>query len=194
MPDHTKIEVRQIHEDLYTRYGDDMMRFATGLVGPSDAMLRFWRSRALLDAENPRALLYRGVLAAARSWQRAMFRRTGREQRTAERLVIHDPDIRPDGVDAVLRLSPRQRACVFLAYWEDLPVDQIAGLPGFSSVPSDCLPRGSCQCRPVTSPMRSWSGESRSPMLAVSSPMPARTSRVARQVSGAVRCGKTALQ
>lgn len=135
MPDHTMIEVRQVHEDLYARFGDDLTRFATGLVGPtdaadvvSDAMLRFWRSRALLDADNPRALLYRGVLASARSWQRAMFRRRSREQRTAERLISHDPDILPEVVDAVLRLSPRQRACVFLAYWEDLAVDQIAGL------------------------------------------------------------------
>lgn len=135
MPDHTMIEAKQVHEELYARYGDDLMRFATGLVGPSDAadvvsdaMLRFWRSGALVDADNPRALLYRGVLAAARSWQRSMFRRRGREQRTAERLVSHDPDIRPDVVDAVLGLSPRQRACVFLAYWEDLPVDHIADL------------------------------------------------------------------
>lgn len=135
MPDHTMIELRQIHEDLYARHGDHLIRFATGLVGPSDAadvvsdaMLGFWRSGALMDADNPRALLYRGVLAAARSWQRSMFRRRSREQRTSQRLISHDPDIRPDVVDAVLQLSPRQRACVFLAYWEDLPINQIGEL------------------------------------------------------------------
>lgn len=129
------IEVKQVHEDLYARYGDDLTRFATGLVGPSDAadvvsdaMVRFWRSRALLDADNPRALLYRGVLVSARSFQRSMFRRRARERATAQRLVSHNPEIRPDVVAAVLGLSPRQRACVFLAYWEDLGMEHIAEL------------------------------------------------------------------
>lgn len=129
------IEVTQVHEDLYARYGDDLTRFATGLVGPSDAadvvsdaMVHFWRSRALVDADNPRALLYRGVLASARNLQRSRFRRRAREQATAQRLVSHDPEIRPDVVAAVLQLSPRQRACVFLAYWDDLGMEQIGEL------------------------------------------------------------------
>lgn len=139
MPDDIIIELGHVHEDLYDRFGDDLMRFATGLVGPSDAadvvsdaMLRFWRSRRLVDADNPRALLYRGVLAAARSWQRSMFRRRRRETQTAERLVSYDPEIRPDVVEAVLRLSPRQRACVFLTYWDDLADHQIGELLGIS--------------------------------------------------------------
>jgi RNA polymerase sigma factor (sigma-70 family) len=139
MPDDIILELGLVHEDLYERFGDDLMRFATGLVGPSDAadvvsdtMLRFWRSRSLVDADNPRALLYRGVLAAARSWQRSMFRRRRRESRTAERLVTFDPEIRPDVVEAVLRLSPRQRACVFLTYWDDLADHQVAELLGIS--------------------------------------------------------------
>lgn len=134
------IEVKQAYEDLYARYGDDLTRFATGLVGPSDAadvvsdaMLRFWRSHALLDADNPRALMYRGVLTSARSWQRSAFRRQRRERRTVERLVSHDPDIRPEIAQAVLQLSPRQRACVFLMYWEDLGVDEIAALLSITS-------------------------------------------------------------
>lgn len=121
--------------DLYDRYGDDLVRFATGIIGPSDAgdvvsdaMLQFWRSGKLADADNPRALLYRGVLTAARSWQRSAFRRRRRERMTAERLVSYDPDLRPDVVDAVLELSPRQRACVFLTYWEDLAVDEVGEL------------------------------------------------------------------
>lgn len=135
MGEEITVEVNRVHEDLYARHGDGLMRFATGLVGPadaadvvSDALLRFWRSGALVEADNPRALLYRGVVAEARSWQRSMFRRRRRERQTAERLVAHDPDIRPDVVHAVLQLSPQQRACVFLTYWEDLPVQQVGEL------------------------------------------------------------------
>lgn len=135
MPDEIIIELEHLHEDLYDRFGDDLMRFATGLVGPSDApdvvsdaMLSFWRSRRLVAADNPRALLYRGVLAAARSWQRSIFRRRRRETQTADRLIAYDPEIRPDVVEAVLRLSPRQRVCVFLTYWKDLSAEQIGEL------------------------------------------------------------------
>lgn len=135
MPDDATIQSTYLQGDLYERYGDELVRFATSIVGPSDApdvvsdtMFRFWRSGKLVDASNPRALLYRGVLMAARSWQRSMFRRRRRERQTAERLVTHDPDIRPDVAAAVLGLSARQRACVFLTYWEDLPVDEVGEL------------------------------------------------------------------
>lgn len=57
-----------------------------------------------------------------RSW----FRRRLREQRFADRLAIHDPDLRPDVVAAVVRLSPQQRACVYLTYWEDLAPGDVA--------------------------------------------------------------------
>lgn len=135
MPDDRTIESTQLQGDLYDQYGDELVRFATSIVGPSDAqdvvseaMLRFWRSGSLDGADNPRALLYRGVLAASRSWQRSLFRRRRRESQTAERLVTHDPDIRPDVAAAVLGLSARQRACVFLTYWEDLPVNDVGEL------------------------------------------------------------------
>lgn len=126
--------------DLYARYGNDLTRFATGLVGPfdaedvvGDAMVRFLKKGNLPGASNPRALMYRAVLASARSWQRSMFRRRRRELRTAERIESHDPEIRPDVVKAVLGLSPQQRACVFLAYWEDMAVVDIADLLGIDT-------------------------------------------------------------
>ena len=36
------------------------------------------------------------------------------------------PNVRPDVLDAVLSLSVRQRACVYLTYWEDLSPSQIS--------------------------------------------------------------------
>jgi RNA polymerase sigma factor (sigma-70 family) len=58
--------------------------------------------------------------------QRSGFRRRARERRVAQRLVEFQPAIRPEVLDAVVRLSSQQRACVFLTYWEDLSVAQVA--------------------------------------------------------------------
>ncbi len=120
-------------EDLYERYGDGLVRFATAIVGPSDAqdvvsdaMTRLFASGALRSAQNPRALMYRATFAAAKSLQRSAIRRRRRERTTAQRLVLHDPEIRPDVARAVLALSPQQRACVWLTYWADLSIGDVA--------------------------------------------------------------------
>lgn len=122
---------------LYETYRLDLLRFATALVGPSDAadvvseaMLSLLKSGKLLEAENPRALMYRAVLAKARSMQRSLFRRRAREQLFADALTTHNPDLRPDVSDAVVQLSAQQRACVYLTYWEDLPPSDVAGRLG----------------------------------------------------------------
>jgi len=122
-----------VEADLYKRYGSDLVRFATGLVGPSDAqdavsdaMVGLWKSRRLVEAANGRALMYRAVLASARSLQRSSVRRRLREARTAQSVVTHDPDIDPEVAAAVIGLSQQQRACVFLTYWEDLSVAEVA--------------------------------------------------------------------
>ncbi len=119
--------------ELYRVHAIELTRFATALVGPSDApdvvedaVLSLLGSGRLAEADNPRALLYRVVLAKARSRQRSGFRRRARERRVAERLVEFAPEIDPEVLDAVVRLSPQQRACVFLMYWEDMSVAQVA--------------------------------------------------------------------
>ncbi len=119
--------------EVYRAYASELTRFATALVGPSDApdvvadaVVSVLRSGRLAEADNARALLYRVVLAKARSTQRSGFRRRTRERRVAQRLVEFQPEIRPEVLDAVVRLSPQQRACVFLRYWEDLSVTQVA--------------------------------------------------------------------
>jgi RNA polymerase sigma factor (sigma-70 family) len=117
----------------YRAHAAEVTRFATALVGPdaaadvvADAVVSLLGDGGLDAADNPRALLYRAVLAKARSAQRSGFRRRARERRVAQRLVAFQPEIRPEVVAAVVRLSPQQRACVFLTYWEDLSIAEVA--------------------------------------------------------------------
>lgn len=124
-------------EALYRAHAAELVQFATVLVGPtdapdavSDAMLSLLRDGRLTSADNPRALMYRSVMAKGRSIQRAQLRRRARERRVAERLIAYEPDLRPDVLRAVVRLSARQRACVYLAYWEDLGAAEIADCLG----------------------------------------------------------------
>lgn len=125
----------EVHSEsgLYAEYRTSLVRYASWLVGPddaadavSDAMESLLRSGLLADAENPQALMHRAVLAKAKSMQRSFFRRRARERRFAERWIQQDPGFRPDVVEAVVRLSPQQRACVYLTYWEDLTSPKVA--------------------------------------------------------------------
>ena len=118
---------------LYQLHRVALVRFAAALVGPDDApdvvseaMLSLMRSGQLAEADNPEALMHRAVLAKSRSLQRSVFSRRARERRFAERWIREQPDVRPDVVRAVTRLSARQRACVYLTYWEDLAPATVA--------------------------------------------------------------------
>lgn len=110
-----------------------LTRYATALVGPSDAadvvsdtMVSLLKSGKLEKADNPTALMYRAVLNKAQSHHRSVYRRRAREREFAETVIMSDPGLRPDVVDAVVRLSPQQRACVYLTYWEDLAPADVA--------------------------------------------------------------------
>jgi len=118
---------------LYAAYRTDLVRFATALVGSadaadvvSDAVLSLLKSGQLREADEPRALMYRAVVARANSMHRSVFRRRTRERRFAQSVMVEDPELRPDVVEAVIGLSPQQRACVYLMYWEDLSVRDVA--------------------------------------------------------------------
>jgi RNA polymerase sigma-70 factor (ECF subfamily) len=64
------------------------------------------------------------VLNAARSRRRAELRRRVREARYAPPNIAEPEEIRPEVLEAIARLSVRQRAVVYLTYWDDL--DQAA--------------------------------------------------------------------
>lgn len=109
----------------YAVEAERLIRFATFVAGPDraadavqDAMVRALRTRtAIVDR---RAFVNRLVVNEAR-------RSAGREQRRADiegRVVWldteRDAEPSPELHAAVRELSPRQRAVVFLTYWEDL--------------------------------------------------------------------------
>jgi len=125
-------------EGVYTRHVDELVRFASGLIGPdhapdvvADAFVRLTRSAAWAEANNHRALWFRAVVFEAQSWKRSTARRRAREQRSiADRSLA--PLSEPTGIDrvgnAVDDLSAQQRAVIVLAYWQDLDPSAIAVL------------------------------------------------------------------
>jgi len=131
--------MKESDSDSYVKYADELTRFATGLIGPSDAedvvvsaYVRCVASRRWPLIENRRAYLYRAVLNEARATQRASIRRQLRERRSAFREAV-DVDIpRPEVLEAVKRLSLRQRSVVFLTYWSDLDPASIGQLLNIS--------------------------------------------------------------
>jgi len=129
--------------EVYGKYADELIRFATGVVGPDDgpdavstAVLRTFTSPAWPSVTNHRAYLYRAVLNECRQLERSRRRRVGREQRDARSRPMpdyYDPDVRPEVRAAVDELALRPRAVLVLTYWADLPPEEIATLLGVSS-------------------------------------------------------------
>ena len=120
-------------EEIYRTYATELTKYATGLVGPShapdvvaDAVLRVMWSKGWESVRNHRAYLYQAVLNEAKMHHRATSRRLRRERQVAvpDRAPTMEP--RPDVRAAVQRLSIRQRAAVFLTYWEGLPPRAVA--------------------------------------------------------------------
>jgi RNA polymerase sigma factor (sigma-70 family) len=126
-------------EATYRKYSDELVRFATLLVGPADAadvmvdaVLRAFAAPAWPGVANRRAYLYRAVFTTASSWLRSEGRRRRREQHAAGSPVTWTNEPDPQVLDAVATLSPRQRAVVYLTYWEDLTPSAVAGLLNIS--------------------------------------------------------------
>lgn len=125
--------------DAYERYAEELVRFATGLVGPDDAQdlvaeafVRALRSKGWEQVGNHRSYLYRVVVNESRMRYRTTMRRRARERRAADPPVSHEVEIRPEILDAIGRLSPRQRAVIVLTYWEDLRPTAVAQRLGTS--------------------------------------------------------------
>ncbi len=124
-------------EETYRKHAAELTHFATALVGPAsaqdvvaDAVLRAMWSRAWPSVRNPRAYLYRAVLNEARMHHRSRTRRVARERRVAVPDRHVDAEARPDVAAAVAALSVRQRATVFLTYWEGLTPGEVAARLG----------------------------------------------------------------
>jgi len=111
---------------LWKRFGDELLRFATVLVGPTDAhdvtidaFVRAASSSQHADVANQRAYLFRAVANQASNWRRSRQRRSARELRQLGPGTTTGPDSTIDVRRAVADLSVRQRAVVYLIYWED---------------------------------------------------------------------------
>jgi RNA polymerase sigma factor (sigma-70 family) len=125
--------------ELLEKHADELTRFATGIVGPSDAsdvvsgaFLRCMVSAQWPSVINRRAYLYRAVLNEALATRRSLARRRRREEVVAptEDTCADEPD--PEVLAAVARLSVRQRAVIVLTYWNDLDPPAVATLLGLS--------------------------------------------------------------
>ncbi len=124
--------------ETYRRYSTDLVRFAAVLVGPDDAAdvvsSAMIRVLGRLDSiREPRAYLFQAVANEARNLKRGEARRRRRETGTSPPDAVHMSEPYPEVRAAVEGLSVRQRAVVYLAYWEDLPVQSIAEHLGIGS-------------------------------------------------------------
>jgi RNA polymerase sigma-70 factor (ECF subfamily) len=120
-------------ETIYRKNRDDLIRYATVLVGPAGAedvvsvvVLRILAKRRLQDLEEPRAYLFRAVLNESKT--RLSRRRTYLNVADVETGQADDPQ--PHIVQAVLELPPRQRAATYLVYWAGMTVAETAELMG----------------------------------------------------------------
>lgn len=126
---------------VYEAHAQELVRFASGLVGPDDApdvvmdaFVRLTASAVWGQANDCRALWYRAVVYEARSWKRSMARRRVRELTvaTSDRSAGEPPERDERVVAALNALSVQQRAVVLLTYWADLAPDAVAERLGTS--------------------------------------------------------------
>lgn len=132
---------RLTDEEVYERHAVDLVRFASSVVGSSEAedvvantLVRLFRSSGWSAAENQTAYLYRAVLNACRSHLRTQIRRERREHKAArEQATGMDWESSTQDVSFALdALSPRQRAVVHLTFWEELAGADVAQRLGIS--------------------------------------------------------------
>ena len=121
---------------VYADNAQRLVQLATVLVGAddardlvSDAVRRAVHSPAWTAVRDERAYLVRSLVNEAATRRRSDGRRVERERRAAEPETARatlDPTDLLDGGRALATLSPQQRAVVFLAYWDDRTIPEIA--------------------------------------------------------------------
>lgn len=123
----------------YAKYADEVVRFASAVVGPSSAedlaatvMARVLHRPGWRSMENLRAYLFRAVTNEAVSLHRSTQRRLVREVAAIRAGEVADGFVRAEVLDAVRRLSVRQRAVVYMTYWLDSSADEVAADLGVS--------------------------------------------------------------
>ena len=119
--------------DIYREHSAALTGFATVLVGPdyaldvvSSAVLRALGAPGWASVVNRRAYLYQAVANEARNFNRGQRRRREREASVAQTEIVYPAEAYPEVLRAVRHLSVRQRAVVYLTYWEDMTDHMIA--------------------------------------------------------------------
>ncbi|MCU1401599.1 MAG: putative polymerase subfamily sigma factor [Acidimicrobiales bacterium] len=121
--------------EMYDKYADELIRYATVVAGPSSAEDVFSSAFARCvervdwsEVRDPRGYLYRAVLNEARGQRRAAQRRLRRDAMDAAGRRDEDSTtfVRSEVFEAMHRLAARERAVIFLTYWGDLTVGEIA--------------------------------------------------------------------
>jgi RNA polymerase sigma factor (sigma-70 family) len=119
-------------EAIYRDHSTALIRYATVLVGPSDAedvvstvIARVYKSgRSLSDLDAPKPYLMKGVLHEV----------IDRRKRVAPLPLIDQalnaPESRPDVFEAVAKLPVQQRAAVYLTYWIGMTSEETAETMG----------------------------------------------------------------
>lgn len=118
---------------IWRKHKEELIRYATVLVGVNHA-------EDVLSTVIERALRRNGTLVALDDARPYLFRAVLNESRGLlrrsritpwERDFVEDHiGFRPDVAEAVGALPERQRAAVYLTYWRDLPVREVADLMG----------------------------------------------------------------
>lgn len=125
-------------ETIYTKHKDDLIRYASVLIGPADAedvlstvVVRVLERRRLTDLDDARTYLFRAILNEVRD----------RARRKASADALPVPPVNPIGLpepdyemaNALRFLPPRQLAAVYLVYWEDMTISDAAKTLGVST-------------------------------------------------------------
>jgi RNA polymerase sigma-70 factor (ECF subfamily) len=118
---------------VYRAHRDELMRFATALVGPNDApdvfstaLVKAFSSASFAGVSNKRAFLYRVVYNEANRFLRRKVRRPVVEAGGSHTEDWRMPALHPEVAAAVRDLSAQQRAAIYLTYWADLTPAQVA--------------------------------------------------------------------
>ena len=120
-------------DEIYRKHADELIRFATPLVGAgsaedvfSGAILKAMSSHSWPSVTEHRAYLFRAVLNEALGTKRSDRRRSLRETTAAPPECVETAQDSVEVADAMSRLSVRQRSVLYLAYWLDLTVEEIS--------------------------------------------------------------------
>ncbi len=127
--------------EVWEKWGNELLAYATVLVGPDEAEDVVAESLVRLMSASPSRVdsdlltlgyTRRVVLNEVRMRYRTRTRRERRELALSGRAEHHEMLSDPTVIAAVGRLSVMQRAVIYLTYWHDLTVESTAEELGVS--------------------------------------------------------------